>query len=81
MNRFITVEKADEHIRSALPDFGVETVPVTDIAGRILRQTIHAERDLPPFDRVMMDGIAIRHESWSRGTREFVREGIAAAGG
>jgi molybdopterin molybdotransferase len=81
MNRFITVEKADEHIRSSLPDFGVETVPVTDIAGRILRQTIHAERDLPPFDRVMMDGIAIRHESWSRGTREFVREGIAAAGG
>ncbi len=81
MNRFITVEKADGHIRSAVPDFGVETVPVTDIAGRILRQTIRAERDLPPFDRVMMDGIAIRHESWSRGTREFAIEGIAAAGG
>lgn len=81
MSRFITVEQADEYIRSALPDFGAETVSVSDVAGRILRQTVTAERDLPPFDRVMMDGIAIRHASWTSGTLEFAKEGIAAAGG
>jgi len=77
----VTVQQAEERIRSVVADFGVEDVPISEAAGRILRQPICAERDLPPFDRVMMDGIAFRHASWVDGVRDFRVEGVAAAGG
>ncbi len=61
---------------------GLETVPVplSDASGRVLRQTIHAERDQPPFDRVMMDGIAIRHSDFAAGQREFPIQATQHAG-
>ena len=37
-----------------------ERVRIEDAAGRVLRQEISADRDSPPFDRVMMDGFALR---------------------
>ena len=80
MSGLLTVEQAGERIRAAVADFGVEDVPIDEAAGRILRQPVSAERDLPPFDRVMMDGIALRHASWAAGERRFASEGIAAAG-
>lgn len=57
-----------------------ETVALPDAAGRALAQEVVAERDQPPFDRVMMDGIAIRHGAWARGARRYTRRGTAAAG-
>lgn len=80
MSGILTVEQAEECIRKALRDFGVVEIPVAECAGRILRQPIRSERDLPPFDRVMMDGIALKHAAWARGERSFRTEGIAAAG-
>lgn len=57
----ITVGEAWRRIAHALPDYGAENVPVEDAAGRVLRADVAAERDQPPFDRVMMDGIALRY--------------------
>lgn len=37
-----------------------ETVPLDQATGRVLRQAVCADRDFPPFDRVTMDGIALR---------------------
>lgn len=37
----------------------VETVPLESAAGRVLAQTIHADRDYPPISRATMDGIAV----------------------
>src|SRR5688500_6828419 len=34
-------------------------MPLTELAGTVLRESITATRDQPPFDRVTMDGIAI----------------------
>lgn len=48
--------------------------------GRILAEPIKADRDLPPFDRVAMDGIAIPFEAFQDGWRDFRVEGILAAG-
>jgi molybdopterin molybdotransferase len=48
--------------------------------GRVLAETILADRDFPPFNRASMDGIAISFESFQNGKREFVIEGIQAAG-
>ncbi len=39
---------------------GSETLPIVDAVGRILAETIVSDTDLPPFDRVMMDGFAVR---------------------
>jgi molybdopterin molybdotransferase len=37
----------------------IESLPLTQAAGAVLRENIYAERDHPPFDRVAMDGIAV----------------------
>ncbi len=37
-----------------------ESISLTEAGGRVLRQAVCADRDFPPFNRVAMDGIAIR---------------------
>ncbi len=39
---------------------GVERVALSRASGRVLAQTVVADRDYPPFDRAMMDGYAVR---------------------
>ncbi len=78
--RRIDVHTAVELINAAMPDFGAETVLLETAGGRVLRQTIHAERDQPPFDRATMDGIAVAGSSFDAGQREFRIAGIQAAG-
>jgi molybdopterin molybdotransferase len=39
-----------------------------------------ADRDYPPFDRVMMDGIAVSFETYETGVRQFAIAGIQPAG-
>ena len=63
-----------------MPAFGTESVPLDRTIGRILRQAVNAERDQPPFDRVMMDGIALRYSDYVDGTREFPIQGRQHAG-
>jgi molybdopterin molybdotransferase len=55
-------------------------VALADAAGGILRKSVHAERDQPPFDRVTMDGIAIASRDWNDGVRSFEVVGLQAAG-
>ncbi len=76
----ITVEEAIQIISSCKKDFGVETIPLEAAEGRILREDWRTDRDLPPYDRVTMDGIAIKYEQFVSGRRSFPIEGIAAAG-
>ncbi|MGA0588436.1 molybdopterin molybdotransferase MoeA [Dyella sp. KRB-257] len=59
MSELPSVTEAERRIRASLPLFATEHVPLDAAAGRVLRQRVLAERDQPPFDRVMMDGIAI----------------------
>ena len=63
-----------------MPDFGAENVVLEAAAGRVLRQVVSAERDQPPFDRVTMDGIAIRYASLESGNRKFNIQGTQHAG-
>ncbi len=75
----IDTTQAGRLIREQMPEYGTQTVALADACGSILRETIHAERDQPPFDRVTMDGIAIRHVDLEKGMRFTVR-GTQAAG-
>jgi len=60
-----------------VPRLSVASVALRDAAGCVLQQSVKAERDQPPFDRVAMDGIAISSRSASR---EFRIAGVQAAG-
>lgn len=48
--------------------------------GRVLAENIYADRDFPPFDRVAMDGYAIRYEIYAKGGRAFQIIGSRMAG-
>ncbi len=76
----ISVAEAYSIIQAHLFKPGVETVDLKASCGRSLAEAVTADRDLPPFDRVSMDGIAIAHAAFQKGTRHFKIEGIQAAG-
>ncbi|NNE30631.1 MAG: molybdopterin molybdotransferase MoeA [Saprospiraceae bacterium] len=60
-------------------DFGTETVSLEQSIGRVLRENWYADRDMPPYDRVTMDGIALNSKGAS-GNDQFSIEGIGPAG-
>ena len=74
----ISPQDADKIIESKLRPLPAERVPFNQAYGRILREPILADRDFPPFDRVMMDGIAIAYAAVCK--RKFKSEGIQRAG-
>jgi len=76
----VSVEEATDIILSRLYKPAKVTVPLTQCVGRILGEVVKADRDLPPFDRVAMDGIAIQHERWANGQKEFLIQDEQAAG-
>ena len=76
----ITTAQATQAISAAMPAFATETVPLAEAVGRVLQQAVSAERDQPPFDRVMMDGIALQYDSLASGNRRFTIQGTQHAG-
>ena len=56
----INPSEADDLIFANLPKVESVDLPLINCAGRILRESIHADRPFPPFNRAMMDGYAIR---------------------
>ncbi|MTI38187.1 molybdopterin molybdotransferase MoeA [Fulvivirga lutimaris] len=76
----ITVEEASGIINKNLYSPKVEEVGLSEVLGRVLAEDIYADRDFPPFNRVMMDGIAIQFAAWAKGLRTFEKEGIQLAG-
>lgn len=55
----LTPAQAETLIEQHLACMPIESLPLTQAAGAVLRENIYAERDHPPFDRVAMDGIAL----------------------
>lgn len=72
--------EADILIARHLQPFHREHCPLAAAHGRVLLEPILADRDLPPFDRVTMDGYALRSAAWAAGTRSFRVERVQAAG-
>lgn len=60
MKSLISVDEAIAAIQVEVRPTGSEQVPLEDAGGRVLAQTVLAEGPQPPFDRIMMDGIALR---------------------
>ena len=76
----LTTAAARKAILDAMPAYGKESVAVAASIGKVLRQSVVAERDQPPFDRVTMDGIAISYADVENNTREFPIQAMQAAG-
>ena len=76
----IKVEEAEKIILEQSRDYGTEKVSFYDCLGRVLAEDIKADRDFPPFNRVTMDGIAIRFESFEKGNRSFKIKATQSAG-
>jgi molybdopterin molybdotransferase len=75
-----TVEEAEKIILAQLKDYGTETVSFELALGRVLAENITADRDLPPFNRVTMDGIAIAYKAIEQGITTFKIKATQAAG-
>lgn len=76
----LTTAEATRAILAAMPEFPADKTPLGNAPGRVLRQTVLAERDQPPFDRVMMDGIALCYADFASGVREYPVQAMQAAG-
>jgi len=76
----LTPSEAETIILASIPPMPTEDVPLAGAHGRVLRANVRADRDLPPFDRVMLDGYALRAAAWAAGTKTFRVTGLQAAG-
>jgi molybdopterin molybdotransferase len=75
----IPFREALELLLKHTPLLPVERCRIEQAAGRVLRGEIRADRAVPPFDRVMMDGFAFRSADFQM-SRRFYITGSAPAG-
>lgn len=76
----ITPQEATQRINEHLFSFPAEPVALENANGRILRESIRADRDFPPFDRVTMDGIAYDIHGLKPDQPTLIIEGTQLAG-
>ncbi|MCP4835443.1 MAG: molybdopterin molybdotransferase MoeA [Phycisphaera sp.] len=71
-----------DEVRNTLISFarrtGTENVELAEARSRILARAIRADRDLPPFDRATMDGIAVRWSELDADARFRIVRTVAA---
>ena len=75
-----TVEQAEKLILDQIKNYGEETIPFELALGKVLAESIKADRDLPPFNRVTMDGIAINYQAIENNISTFRIKATQAAG-
>lgn len=76
----LTPADAQRMILENIAPWPREDCPLAQAHGRVLRMPLLADRDLPPFDRVTMDGYALRSSALASGVRAFHVEGVQGAG-
>ncbi|MEX0314740.1 MAG: molybdopterin molybdotransferase MoeA [Allomuricauda sp.] len=76
----ISYKSALEKVLGQTSDYGNESVRLQSALGRVLNETIVADRDFPPFDRATKDGIAISYTEDIDTNKQFQIAGIAQAG-
>lgn len=76
----VSVTQANDIILQNLMQNFNEEVNILESSGRVLAESVFAERDYPPFNRVTMDGIGINFDSYENGQRTFKIAGVHPAG-
>jgi len=76
----ISFQNALQLVLGQASSFGVEKIPTAESLHRVLAENIYADRDYPPFNRVAMDGYAVKFADLQAGIRSFeIREVIFPA--
>ncbi|MGZ5246340.1 MAG: molybdopterin molybdotransferase MoeA [Flavitalea sp.] len=73
-------ENALSILISHAESFGEEYCSLEEVSGRVLAEDVFADRDYPPFNRVAMDGYAIRSSDWKQTIREYIVKETVFAG-
>jgi len=76
----LSVTHAEKIIRSTQNKARTVECALASSLGKILAESIVADRDQPSADRSSMDGIALSMATWKKGCREFSIEGVQKAG-
>lgn len=76
----VSVAEAERIILDHLFFPKTESISLEVAHGRVLAEEVKSDRDLPSFDRATMDGIAVLFERADIGQKDFLIEGIQAAG-
>ncbi len=76
----VSFPEALELLLKCPPLLAPERCRLEDASGRALRKSVAADRAVPSFDRVMMDGYALRFADWQEGHRSFRVTDSAPAG-
>ena len=76
----LTPAEADQLIGQHLQCLPIESLPLAQCAGAVLRENIYAERDHPPYDTVTMDGVALDSRALNASGRSFRIQATQAAG-
>jgi len=76
----ISPAEADALIRQQFTCLPIESSPLVQCTGAVLREHVYAERDQPPFDRIAMDGIALDSAGLRGGNTTLRIQAMQAAG-
>lgn len=76
----ISVKSVDAHLNRLAQPVERVVLPIHAASGRCLREPLVAKRPAPPFDRVMMDGFAVKAAALRPGQRSFSIIGAVPAG-
>ena len=76
----LRVSKAIATVLENTTVLGDEEVPLSEATGRVLKEDISADSDLPPFDRAQMDGYAVRAADIEKTPTQLRVVGESAAG-
>jgi len=76
----VSVYQAEHIILNTVKPLTSQISPLSEAYGFILREDIKSDRDQPPFDKALVDGIAIHTSSYDKGLRSFFIEETVAAG-
>jgi molybdopterin molybdotransferase len=80
MRDLLSVDRALERVLEAATPLPPEMVPLASCAGRILLDDLVAPTDLPPFDKALMDGLAVRSADLAGGPCDLEVIDTIAAG-
>lgn len=67
----IGYRQAQQLVLEQAHSFGKEEITLEQAFGRVLAETIRADRDYPPFPRATMDGYALRFSDLEKGLRQY----------
>ncbi len=76
----ISVNRAQKMIEESLETFPSMDLSLEETQGQVTREDFYSDRNLPPFNRVCMDGIALSFDTWKSGQRKFSIEAFQGAG-